>query len=144
MPNTEARRLPETNCAWRAPPGFTETDRLRELIDAGAHADAAILLFRNWLPDCGFKLVMQPPSPGGTPGQAFASAWRRGVAQTAAHGASTPAAALLRAGRCELMKLRDSEALAACARCGGLGWFITVSGGLEICGNPEHAARNRY
>jgi hypothetical protein len=141
MPNTEARRPAETNCAWRAPPGLPEADRLRQFVEVGAYADAAILLFRNWLPDCGFKLVMQPPFSGGAPARAFASAWRRGVAQTAAHGAPTPAAALLRAGRCELMKLRDSDALASCARCGGLGWFITVSGSLEICANPEHAAR---
>ncbi len=98
--------------------------------------EAALGIFRELLPDSGFRLVMPPPGTGGAP-RAFASAWRSGQAQAASCAGATPALALLRAAETELAKLRDAAALSACGHCRGVGWFVTTDGMIEICRGGE-------
>ena len=101
-----------------------------------ANIDAGMEIFRDWLPDHGFKLIMPPPMAGSI---AFASAWRRGEAHTVSHKGTSAALALLRAAQFELVKLRGASAGAVCGQCHGLGWFVTNAGTTELCRHAERA-----
>lgn len=106
---------------------------IAHFVDEHAFTDAAIALIRHALPDHGFKITLPPPLPDGAGAQAFATAWRRGEAQAMAWHAATPAIALLRAAEGEYAAHRDSQSLAACCECHGLGWYVTRDGAKQMC-----------
>jgi hypothetical protein len=106
-------------------------DTVRRLIEADACADAAIALFRDALPEYGFKLVMSPPLEGSL--KSFASAWRRGDAWASFHHAASPSLALLQAAAHECARSRETALHLACCECSGLGWFVSATGTREIC-----------
>ncbi|HEX3664317.1 MAG TPA: hypothetical protein VHU23_03675 [Rhizomicrobium sp.] len=111
---------------------------MQESAYEAADLTRALELFRENLPEYGFKLVMSPPLNSGGPSQAFAAAWRRGTAQAVSFRAATPAQALLRALKSELAKRRETSASASCHRCLGVGRLVTKAGTVEIC---RHAAQ---
>ena len=111
-------RMPQAILAWP--------------IRRNASLDDVLEIFRTCLPEYGFKLVAPPPNAG-DPTYAVASVWRHGDAQVASHKGATAALALLQATRSELTKLQAASSLADCNRCGGVGWFVTNKGAIEMC-----------
>ena len=104
---------------------------VEELVAARAFTDAAIAILRTALPDCGFKLVI-PPSRAGMC-EAFASLWRRGASRAVAYRGTTPAMAILDATKSEWAKVLSANALADCARCRGVGWYVNAVGVKLAC-----------
>jgi hypothetical protein len=108
------------------------TYRVQMLRDAGAFADAAMLVYRAALPDSGFQFGLGPKL-GDRPRRATALIWQRGDACAMPYRAATPALALLRAAVTETKRLRDADLLAACPTCRGLGWYITADNRKQMC-----------
>jgi hypothetical protein len=106
--------------------------RVQRLRDAGALADAAILVYRAALPDGGFQFGLGPRLDD-RPRRATALVWQRGDAYAMPYRAATPALALLRAAVTETSNLRDADLLAACPICRGLGWYITADNRKQMC-----------
>jgi hypothetical protein len=104
-------------------------DRFRE---AGAFADAAMLVYRAALPDSGFQFGFGP-NLGARPRRATALVWQRGDACAMPYIAATPALALLRAAVTETSNLRDRDLLAGCPICCGLGWYVTADNRKQMC-----------
>lgn len=119
-------------------------DAIETFLAAGALTDAAIAIFREALPKCGFKLVMPPPAPGGDVRHAYASVWPRGEAHAVSHRAATPAMALLRATQAESARRLNAITLADCAVCSGVGWFIASSGVKQTCGHKSRQGSQAY
>ncbi len=107
--------------------------RIGHLIRQCAPMDAALVLFRTALPQCGFKLVAPPPLAGGGRPPVVAAVWRRDDAYAASQRAATPALALLLAAEHKRAEQMETELSLACRFCGGLGWFISTGGTKEIC-----------
>jgi cytochrome c553 len=103
-----------------------------------ANVDVGLDIFRDWLPEHGFKLILPP---GKARSAVFASVWRRGEAHAVSHKGPTATLALLRAAESELLKFSDAATVAACSRCHGLGWFVTNTATIELC---RHPVRTRY
>jgi hypothetical protein len=118
----EAARILAGESAYRV-------DRFREV---GAFADAAMLVYRAALPDSGFQFGLGPRL-GARPRRATAIIWQRGDAQAMPYVAATPALALLRAAVSETANLRDTDLLAACPICRGLGWYVTADNRKQMC-----------
>ncbi len=112
--------------------------RVQSFCDAGALADAAILIYRAALPDSGFQFGLGP-AHGGRPRHATALIWQRGDACAIPYRAATPALALLRAAVTETSNLRDADLLAACSICRGLGWYITADNRKQMCRHGRSA-----
>jgi hypothetical protein len=111
----------------------TETAyRVQRFRDAGAFADAAMLVYRAALPDSGFQFGLGPRL-GTRPRRATALVWQRGDACAMPYIAATPALALLRAAVTETSNLRDADLLAACSVCRGLGWYVTADNRKQMC-----------
>ena len=114
-----------------------ERTSIAELIGRSASADTAIGIFRDWLPEHGFKLVVPPPLAGRGTVNAFASAWRRGETRVVSHKGATATLALLRVAESELAKIHSDAAFATCRECRGLGWFVTNLGTIKMCSHTN-------
>jgi hypothetical protein len=108
------------------------TYRVQRFRDAGAFADAAMLVYRAALPDGGFQFGLGP-AVGDRPRRATALTWQRGDSCAMPYIAATPALALLRAAVTETSNLRDANLLAACPICRGLGWYVTAENRKQMC-----------
>jgi hypothetical protein len=114
------------------------TYRVQSFRDAGAFADAAILVYRAALPDSGFQFGLGPRLDD-RPRRGTALIWQRGDAHAMPYVAATPALALLRAAVTEIANLRDANLLAACLVCRGLGWYITADNRKQMCRHGKGA-----
>jgi hypothetical protein len=108
------------------------TYRVQRFRDAGAFADAAMLVYRAALPDSGFQFGLGPRLDD-RPRRATALIWQRGDACAMPYIAATPALALLRAAVNETSNLRDADLLCACPICRGLGWYVTADNRKQMC-----------
>jgi hypothetical protein len=108
------------------------TYRVQMFRDAGAFADAAMLVYRAALPGSGFQFGLGPRLDVRAH-RATALTWQRGDACAMPYRAATPALALLRAAVSETTRLRESSALAACPTCHGLGWYFTAENRKQMC-----------